>query len=66
MAGLGLLMIAVYAYIRLVPWKRLQRAADAQAWPDAAAALARIRTLVVFNVVLAVVIVVVTRLGAMA
>lgn len=66
MAGLGLAMIAVYGYIRFVPWKRLQRAGDAHAWPDAAAALARIRTLVVFNVVLAVVIVVVTRLGAMA
>jgi len=66
MAILGLVMIAVYAYIRLVPWKRLQRAADARAWPDAAAALARIRTLVMFNVVLGVAIVIVTRLGAMA
>ena len=66
MAALGLLMVVVYIYVRLVPWRGLQRAADAQAWPDAAAALARIRTLVVLNVVLAVAIVVVTRLGAMA
>lgn len=65
MASLGVVMIAVYGYIRLVPWRRVQRAADAQAWADAAAALAQIRTLVVFNVVLGVVIVVVTRLGAM-
>ena len=66
MAALGLVMIAVYVWIRLGPWKRLRRAADAQAWADAAAALARIRALVVFNLVLAFVIVVVTRLGAMA
>jgi uncharacterized membrane protein len=66
MVVLGLFMIVVYGYIRLVPWKRLQHAADARAWPDAAAALARIRALVILNVVLGLAIVVVTRLGAMA
>jgi len=66
MAVLGVAMAVVYGYIRLGPWRRLVQAADARAWPDAASALARIRTLVVLNVVLAVVIVIVTRLGAIA
>ena len=66
MAALGLVMIAVYGYIRVVLWRRLRSAADAQAWPAAAATLARIRGLVILNVVLGVAIVVVTRLGVAA
>jgi uncharacterized membrane protein len=63
MATLGVAMAGVYLAIRLGPWAALQRAAEQGAWPAAAAALARIRTLVVVNLVLAAVIIVVTRLG---
>ena len=63
MATLGVAMAGIYVAIRLGPWARLQRAAEQGAWPEAAAALGRIRTLVVVNLVLAAVIIVVTRLG---
>jgi uncharacterized membrane protein len=66
MAVLGVVMVAVYGYIRLALWHRLAHAAADGAWPAAGALLGRIRTLVALNVVLGVVIIVVTRLGAVA
>jgi uncharacterized membrane protein len=66
MATLGVIMIAIYVYIRWAVFKALARAADARDWPAAAGALGRIRALVIVNLVLAVVIVVVTRLGSIA
>jgi uncharacterized membrane protein len=66
MVTLGVVMIAIYGYIRFAVFKALDRAVTAREWPAAAAALTRIRRLVVVNLVLAVVIIVVTRLGAMA
>ena len=66
MATLGVAMAGIYVAIRLGPWARLQRAAEQGAWPEAAAALGRIRTLVIVNLVLGTVIIVATRLGAVA
>lgn len=64
MVALGLVMIAVFGYIRFAVFKRFERVAAAKDWPAAGAALGRIGRLVGFNLALAVVIVVVTRLGA--
>lgn len=63
MALLGVLMVAIFGHIRFVLFKRLQRAAASQQWPVAAVVLASIRSWVVVNLMLGVVIIVVTRLG---
>jgi uncharacterized membrane protein len=60
----GVVMIAIFAYIRLSLFKRLQRAVQEQDAPAGAAALGRIRAWVMVNLVLGVLIVVVMRLGA--
>jgi len=60
----GVVMIAIFAYIRLSLFKRLQRAVQAQDAPAGAVALGHIRTWVMVNLVLGVLIVVVMRLGA--
>jgi uncharacterized membrane protein len=64
MVTLGVVMIAIYGYIRFAVFRQLGRAAAAREWPAAGAALGRIRVLVIVNIVLAVIIIVVTRLGA--
>ncbi len=66
MVTLGVVMMAIFVYVRWALFRQVEHAADAQQWPVAAAALERIRRLVLVNVVLAVVIVVVTRLGAVS
>lgn len=66
MVTLGVVMMAIFVYIRFAVFKQLEEAADANEWPAAAAALGRIRSLVIVNLVLAVVIIVVTRLGAVS
>jgi uncharacterized membrane protein len=63
MVVLGIVMMLVFVFIRFMLFTRLQRAVAALAWPDAAAALERIRHWVTFNLALGVVVVVVTRLG---
>jgi uncharacterized membrane protein len=62
MATLGLLMMAIYAFIRLALFPRFDAAVRAASWPVAAAALNRIRQWVSVNLVLGVLIVVVTLL----
>jgi uncharacterized membrane protein len=52
MTGLGVLMAAIFAYIRLAFFPRLEQALAAGALPEAAAALAVIRRLVEVNLVL--------------
>ncbi len=52
MAGLGLAMVAVYAYVRVVPYVKLRAAVAASKWPDAGAALARIRAAIALNLAL--------------
>lgn len=51
----GLVMIAVFAFIRLAPFPRLQQAVARQDWPQAAEQLEQIRLLVATNMVLGIV-----------
>jgi len=64
MAVLGLAMLAIFAYLRFALYPRLTRALTSQDWPAGAIALGRIRRWVMVNLVLGVVIVAVTLLGA--
>lgn len=64
MALLGGVMLVIFGYIRFALYKRLTRAVTAAAWPAGGAALASIRTWVMVNLVIGVVIVAVTLLGA--
>jgi uncharacterized membrane protein len=52
MVGIGYLMAAIFAYIYFVPYRALRRHVAAQTWPDAGAALNRIRGLVGTNLTL--------------
>ena len=63
MAVLGVMMLAIFGYIRFALYPRLTRAVTAAAWPASDATLASIRTWVMVNLVMGVVIVVVTLLG---
>lgn len=49
MAGLGVLMMAIFAHIRLAPQRRLSRCVTAADWPGAAKQLEQIRLLVTIN-----------------
>lgn len=64
MSLLGVLMLAILGHIRFALYKRLSRAVTAGAWPAGGAALASIRTWVMVNLVIGVVIVAVVLLGA--
>jgi uncharacterized membrane protein len=64
MALLGFVMLAIFGHIRFALYKRLTRAVAEAAWPAGGAALASIRTWVTVNLVIGVVIVAVTLLGA--
>ncbi|NDP39008.1 MAG: hypothetical protein GZ093_09735 [Rhodoferax sp.] len=63
MATLGLLMMAIFGHIRFGLYARLSRAVTAGDWPAGGAALASIRTWVMVNLVIGVVIVLVTLIG---
>ncbi len=52
MNGIGLLMIAVYLFVFFVPYAALKRAVTDQDWPAGGKALATIRKLVGFNLLL--------------
>ena len=54
MATLGLLMMAIFAYVRWVLFARLSRAVAAQTWPAAGAAMNAIRQWVTVNLALGV------------
>lgn len=62
MTALGLVMIAIFAFIRLVLFRRFGAALTAGDTPAAAAALARIRTWVSVNLALGVLVIGVTLL----
>ncbi len=49
MNGLGIVMILIYLHVYFAPFKRLKRAVEDEQWPDGAAAIAQIRTLVGIN-----------------
>ena len=63
MAAGGIVMLAIYFYIRFVPYPNLLRSAGVSDWTRAAAALGRIRKLVAVNLTLGVLIVAVTQIG---
>jgi len=63
MATLGIVMMLIFGHIRFVLYKRLSRAVQALDWPAGAAALAHIRTWVLVNLGLGVLIVLVTLIG---
>lgn len=52
MAGLGSLMCLIFAHLYFAPFRRLQRAVDANDWPAGAKAMAQIHPLVLTNFVL--------------
>ena len=52
MLGIGLLMMAIYAHLYFVPWRRLRRAVAAANWPEAGAQLGVIRRIVGVNLML--------------
>jgi uncharacterized membrane protein len=64
MAVLGVAMLGIFGYIRFALYPRLTRAVMAAAWPAGGAALASIRSWVMVNLAIGVVIVAVTLLGA--
>lgn len=66
MAGLGLLMLVVYAYIRLRLYRQLRQAVSAQDWPAGGAALNEIRFWVTMNLVFGTLIIVSVVLGAVS
>lgn len=57
MTVLGLVMAAVFVFIRLGPYRRFARAVRAKTWAEAAAALAVVRRWVLVNLVLGVVVI---------
>ena len=52
MFAVGLLMMAIFGHIRFGPFRRLQRAVAAHAWPEAAPQLNLIRQRVALNLLL--------------
>lgn len=66
MVGLAALMTAIYLTIRAGAFPKLRRAVAAHDWPEAGAALARIRVRVSFNLVLGVLVFMVVLLGRAA
>lgn len=66
MSGLGVLMLLIFGHIRMALFKRVQRAAAAQDWPAAGAAMKAIRDWVAVNLVIGTLIVVVTMVGALS
>ena len=63
MATLGIVMMLTFGHIRFVLYKRLSRAALALDWPAGAAAMWQIRSWVLVNLALGVLIVLVTLIG---
>lgn len=49
MQTLGLVMVALYAWLFHGPWLKFKRAVDAQEWPAAGAQLNRIRQIIMIN-----------------
>lgn len=66
MAVLGLVMMGIFVYIRFVLYPRLSQAVTSAAWPAGGAALTSIRGWVMVNLVIGVVIVVITLMGALS
>ena len=63
MLGLGVVMMLLYLHLLFAPYKRLRRAVDAGAWPEAGKALHQIRMLVGVNTVIGVIVIIVGGTG---
>ncbi len=66
MAALGIVMIGVFVFVRLVPFRRLQTALAASDGPGAGAALNAIRQLVALNLAIGAAIVLITQFAPLA
>jgi len=66
MFGVGLVMIGIFAHIRLAPFNRLQVAVAARDWPAGAQSLDQIRKEVAFNLVLGFATIAIATLGRVA
>ncbi len=66
MVALFIVMLLVFAHVRVALFRRLATALAAEAWPDAARAITSIRLEIVINLVLGIFIVVIVRLGGTA
>jgi len=64
MMGLGILMMALFAYVFFAPYRRLKRAVAAGDEPLAAKAMGQIRMLMLVNLILGIVVVLVAMSGA--
>jgi uncharacterized membrane protein len=63
MQSIGLIMIALFAWLFHGPWLKFKRAADAQEWPTAAANLNRIRQIIMINLPLGLIVAVIGGTG---
>ena len=63
MQSIGLIMIALFAWLFHGPWLKFKRAADAQEWPTAAAHLNRIRQIIMINLPLGLIVAVIGGTG---
>jgi uncharacterized membrane protein len=57
MQTLGLIMVALFAWLFHGPWLKFKRAVDAQDWPAAASHLNRIRQIIMINLPLGLIVV---------
>jgi len=63
MMTLGIVMVALYAWLFHGPWLKFKRAADAQDWPTAGAQLNRIRQIIAVNLPLGLIVVIIGGTG---
>lgn len=63
MNGVGLVMIGLFLYLYIVPYRKLIRSVGEEAWPEGAAHLATIRRIVGTNLVLGLVTIAVAAAG---
>jgi uncharacterized membrane protein len=63
MQTLGLIMVALYAWLFHGPWLSFRRAVDAQEWPVAGAQLARIRQIIMANLPIGLIVVIIGGTG---
>jgi uncharacterized membrane protein len=63
MQALGWIMIALYAWLFHGPWLKFKRAVDAEDWAAAGAQLGRIRTIIMINLPLGLIVVIVGGSG---
>lgn len=66
MFGVGLVMMLVFCFVYFVPYGKLVRAVAAQEWKQAGDALASIRKLIGFNLILGLINIAVAALGRVA